>query len=177
MKLKICANIVFLIVANFFCSQAIALNFKGFRFCSHHDFKVTPFKIDLYDIYFCNNEVRKLSYSNIWDKQFALVIDYNKNISKQRLVDASIEQIKKHNQITEIDSKNIVRKLSEIFPEVKKGDQISAIYFKGVITLEHNQKRIGIISDSIFAKQFINIWLNPQNEFQEMRFDLLNYEK
>jgi hypothetical protein len=177
MRTKIYANIAFLIAANFFCWQAFALNSKSFRFCTNHNFKVTPFRIDLYDIYFCNNEAQKLSYPNIWDKQFALVINYNKNISKQRLVEASIQQIKKHNQLTETDSQNIVKKLSEIFPEVKKGDQISAAYFQGIITLEHNQKRIGIISEPIFTKQFINIWLNPQNEFKEMRFDLVNYEK
>lgn len=170
-------KIALLITFIFFHLPAYALHPKGFNFCTHHNFQVTPLKINLYDIYFCNNKTPKAFYQNIWGEQFALVIDYNKNISKQRLVDASIEQIKKHNQITESDAQNIVKKLSEIFPEVKKGDQISALYFEGVVTLEHNKKRIGIIADKTFAKQFVNIWLKPENEFKKMRLDLLNYEK
>jgi len=170
-------KILLLITLTFFYTPAYALQPQGFNFCTHHNFQVTPLKINLYDIYLCNDKTPKPFYQNIWGEQFALVIDYNKNISKQRLVDASIEQIKKHNQIDEVEAQNIVKKLSEIFPEVKKGDQISALYFKGLVTLEHNQKRIGIISDATFAKQFVNIWLSPQNDFKKMRLDLLNYEK
>lgn len=177
MKQKIYLKITFLIILAFFQTTAHALESKSFKFCTHHNFAVTFLQINLYDISLCNNQSPKSNYRDIWNEQFALIIHYNKNISKQRLVEASIEQIKKHNQISESEAQNIVTKLSEIFPEVKKNDEISALYFKGMVTLEHNQKRIGIISGKTFAKQFMNIWLEPKNEFQKMRFDLLNYEK
>lgn len=171
-------KILFLALVSFsliLSNKSYALENKDFKFCTHHNFTVTPLKINLYDIDLCNDEIQKLSYQNIWDKRFALVIKYNKDIAKKRLVGASIDEIKKYNQISAADQEKITKELAQIFPEVKKGDTISALYSKGQVTLEYNNKNIGAISDKIFAKQFISIWLNPKNEFTKMRFDLLEY--
>jgi len=173
-------KILFLALVSFsliLSNKSYALENKDFKFCTHHNFTVTPLKINLYDIDLCNDEIQKLSYQNIWDKRFALVIKYNKDIAKKRLVGASIDEIKKYNQISAADQEKIIKKLSQIFPEVKKGDMISALYEKGQVTLEYNNKNIGTISDKIFAKQFISIWLNPKNEFAKMRLDLLGYDQ
>lgn len=145
------------------------------KFCQLSELKFSIFKIKIYDISLCNNERDKLFYKNIYQKDFVISIKYNINISAKKLTETSIEEIKKHNQISKNEEEFIEKSLNQIFPNVKKGDVISAIYQDKKIYFKHNSKEIGQIYDSNFAKKFLDIWLHEKSEYKEMREKLVNY--
>jgi hypothetical protein len=143
------------------------------RFCNHYNFKAPVIKINIYDIDLCNDQKPKLSYAELWQNPFTIIIKYNRNIKKEQLVSNSVKEIKKYNKIDAFEEKNIEKKLTELFPNIAKDDVISAFYNKDTINFKYNEKEIGNIYDAKLAREFINIWLNPKNEFNEMRNALL----
>jgi len=145
------------------------------KFCQLSDLEFSIFKIKIYDISLCNNEKQKLPYQNIYQKDFVISIKYDINISSKKLTKTSIEEIKKHYQISQNEENFIEESLNKIFPNVKKGDIILANYQNKKIYFKHNGREIGQINDENFAKKFLDIWLHSESEYKEMREKLVNY--
>lgn len=150
-----------------FSSGAYALDVKDFD-----NLKLigkTPLKfigIKLYDI-----EVRAQGEKFSYDQKFIIKIDYVKNFSKEELVDTSISEIARINDLDEDEvDKEYRGYFEELFVDVKKGDEKIAFYDpKFGLKLFYNGKLIGAVKDVVFAKRFVDIWLSDKARFKKVR--------
>lgn len=64
--------------------------------------------------------------------------------------------------------------MESIFPDVKEGDQIRAIYTpgQGIRFVFNGSKVLAEVMDPNFARSFMGIWLSPQTSQPEMRLKL-----
>lgn len=66
------------------------------------------------------------------------------------------------------------KKLVEVFPNVKKGDALSALYQPGMnLQFFHNGKPLATITDLDLARSFMGIWLDPKTSEPAMRKKLI----
>jgi hypothetical protein len=137
------------------------------------NFHLTYFGLDIY-------YVQLFSDKNIfsYDNKLALVINYERKFTKDKLIQRSIEEIKKNNNIDDDLANFYKNELAKIFNDVNKGDRKTA-YFdpKNGLKLYHNAKEMGQIKDLIFAKRFMDIWLHPKSTFPKMTKNLTKYNE
>lgn len=102
----------------------------------------------------------------------ALELTYKRDIPGQRIVDASVDQMRglgaSDQQLTVWSAT-----LRRIFPDVKPGDQIVGVYRPGSATFFYNRREIGQIRDPDFARLFFGIWLDPKTSEPALRSRLL----
>jgi hypothetical protein len=124
--------------------------------------------IKVYDINLWT-DAKKWSYN----EKFALQIKYNINIKREKFTESSIKEIKRYYKIDDFE-KTYTNKFNEIYPDVKKGDIITAIYNpkNGHTELFHNGKSKGKITDKGFSRVFLDIWLHENNYYQETSCEL-----
>lgn len=144
------------------------------QICNSYDFRY--FMLKIYDVHLCREGADSLTYDNLYQNNFSLIIDYSRNISSQELVDASLEEIEKNHLLSSVQKQNYIAKLNEIFPNVKKNDRIEAKYFtqNGETKFYHNRKFSGAISDKEFSQKFLDIWLGKKTSYPQMTMALLN---
>lgn len=141
--------------------------FKPSRLGSHN-LKVWGLKI--YNIQLLS-DTKKFSYQN----KFAIVINYQRDFAKKNLIQKSLEEISRINNIEDANLvKTYQKKLEEIFLDVKKGDRKTAFFDpKKGVKLYFNAKFVGEINDLVFAKKFIDIWLSDKSSYPKMTQDIL----
>lgn len=147
--------------------SSFANDFNNLKPIGKAELKFLGFKI--YDIEL-RGENKKFSYN----QKLAIKINYNKNFSKQELIETSIDEIVRINNIKrESIEKSYKSNFEKIFVEVKKGDEKIAIYDPNFgLTLFYNDRLINSVNDKIFGKRFIDIWLSDKARFKKVR-DLL----
>ncbi len=130
------------------------LNFLGFK---------------VYDIELWSED---LNFS--YQKKSAIFIKYNMNFKKEDLAKRSIDEIKLNHNLSQLEEENYLKKLNEIFVNIKKGDEKIALFNpnSGVI-LFHNNKEIGQITNLKFARLFIDIWLDERGSYPKITKQLL----
>ena len=133
-----------------------------------HNLAVWGFKV--YNIQLLS-ETKKFSYQN----KFAIVINYQRDFAKNNLIEKSIEEIARINEIKDLNLLKIYKnKLEEIFLDVKKGDRKTAFFDpKNGVKLYFNGKFVGEIKDLIFAKRFVDIWLSDKSSYPQMTSAIL----
>lgn len=135
------------------------------------DYHLKTFGLKIYYIELFSDKNIYSSKNNL-----AIVINYQRNFSKKILVDRSIVEIKRTNIIDDKETLSSYEKtLNEIYSDVKIGDRKTAYYNpqKGV-KLYFNGQKIGEITDPVFAKRFMGIWLNPDSSYPKMTKSLTN---
>jgi len=71
-------------------------------------------------------------------------------------------------------SAKYANKLLALWPDIKKGESLSLQTSpSGQATFYHNDKKLGEITDSQFANQFLAIWLSPNTSEPALRKQLL----
>jgi hypothetical protein len=164
--------ILIIIFVIFLPAKAKAASMQDYKYCNHHKF--TYFLLKVYDIYLCNNKEPSLSHQNLYSQNFALIINYNINIKRQKFAESSLEEINRYYDLSEKKKKNYYNQLLNIFVNVEPKDQIAAIYNpSGTTTFFYNQKQTGKITNKTFSKIFLNIWLHPKAHYKDMMQDLL----
>jgi hypothetical protein len=102
----------------------------------------------------------------------ALELTYKRDIAGQRIVDASVDQMRglgaSDQQLAEW-----ALAMRRIFPDVKPGDQIVGVYRPGSATFYFNRREIGQIRDPDFARYFFGIWLDSKTSEPGLRSRLL----
>lgn len=107
---------------------------------------------------------------------FALELTYARAISRERLVKASIEEIRRlsGSRYTEAQYSQWQTLLENTFRDVVEGDQLAGVYLPGVGVRFYNRTQLlAQISDPEFAQAFFNIWLDPQSRDAQLRKHLL----
>ena len=150
-------------------AQAFEAPTKNYKFCNSYEFKFAFLKI--YDVFLCNNKTANLNLKNLYSQDFSLLIKYSQNIKSQKLVEASIDEIKKTNQLNTAEEKIYATKLAQIFPNVKTADVITASYqaSRGRTIFTHNNQPTGEILERDFSQKFLNIWLGQNASYPKMR--------
>jgi len=161
-----CNNYVFaqqISPENFLNFPEINENFSKPSKLGSYNLKVWGFNV--YNIQLLS-ETKKFSYQN----KSALVINYQRDFAKKDLIQKSLEEISRINNINdEALLKNYQNKLEEIFFEVKKGDRKTAFFDpKNGFKLYFNGKFAGAINDLVFAKRFFDIWLSDKSSYPKM---------
>ncbi len=132
------------------------------------------FGFHVYDI---KTVIEEKEVLNLKDpSKIAICIDYNREISKEDLIEASLFEIE--NIIGSKKLETLKAKYTKIFDQiysnVKDGDQKVAIRNDNTLKLYYNNKLVGNIKDELFARLFMGIWLDEKASHKKMRKNLLN---
>ncbi len=108
------------------------------------------------------------------DRPYALELRYARDIPSQRLVEASIEEMRR---LGVADDERLARwklALQQAFPDVKSGDVIIGLYLpdRGV-EFYHQGRLSGRVDDVDFARAFFAIWLDERTREPALRARLL----
>lgn len=124
--------------------------------------------IDIYDITLYSDT----SAYNPASQHYALSIKYHRNVSAERLVSLTQDQWE-HLGIAESDIQKYGSALQALWPDVKKGDNLTIHVTPGTSHFYHNNTAIGAIDDAGFGHMFTDIWLSPETSAPGLRRDLL----
>lgn len=107
---------------------------------------------------------------------FALELVYSREISREALVDASVEEISRLSG-AQVDDSSLARWRSEMqaaFVDVTPGQRITGVYLPGRGCRFYVDGRLSReIADPAFARAFFAIWLAPGTRNPELRRELL----
>lgn len=111
---------------------------------------------------------------------FALELTYQRSISREDLVAASLKEIRRL-AVKPLSSTQLAgweREMMRAFVDVRSGDRITGVYQPGEgarfyvgDTLQHQ------VADEAFARAFFSIWLDPRTRNPELRSRLLGAAK
>jgi len=110
------------------------------------------------------------------DTPLALQLTYARNIAGQRLVDTSIDEIRRTHSSTVSDA-TLARwraALLQVLPDVRTGDRITGVYLPGEgARFYADDRATGQIHDPALAQAFFSIWLDPATRAPALRRQLL----
>lgn len=107
-------------------------------------------------------------------KPFALRLKYAMDFKGKNLAERSIDEMNGQSPLSEAQEKVYYQKLAMLFPDVKKGDTITAVYLPAKGTrLYHNGAYKGSITDIDFSRRFIGIWMSEKTSEPKVRKRLL----
>jgi len=163
---KICAITAVMIMATFFTPLSFSEEQTDFK-------KVGEARMEylFWDVYDATLYTRSGSY-----KQGAhpvkFTLTYLRDFAAKDIVKATKEQWQ-HLGKSDLSAK-YADKLLALWPDIKKGESLSLQTSpSGEATFYHNDKKLGEITDSQFANQFLAIWLSPNTSEPALRKQLL----
>ena len=105
---------------------------------------------------------------------FALSLRYLRSLEGEKIADRSAEEMRKQGYNDEIKLAAWYAQMRDIFPDVKKGDEITGIYYPDApAEFLLNGKPLGEVKDPEFGSHFFDIWLSEKTTEPEMRRALL----
>jgi hypothetical protein len=106
---------------------------------------------------------------------FALTLRYHHSFDGLDIVERTIKEM--HNVDPSLGKDRLAAyraKLVDLFPSVKPGDEITALYAPGApVRFFYNGRLTGELDDADFAKPFFGIWLSPRTSDPALRAQLL----
>lgn len=104
-----------------------------------------------------------------YQQKFAIQIRYNMNFSRQDLAKRSVEEIVRLHDLSDEKRAEYQQKFSEIFSDVKKGDEKIALFDpKKGVELYHNSHLNGTITNLELARLFVDIWLDRRGSYPKV---------
>lgn len=107
---------------------------------------------------------------------FALQLSYYRSISRERLVNTSIDEIRRLSTapIPAATLKRWEALLNTAFVDVRDGDELTGVYLPGKgMQLYDRQRLLAELNDETLARAFFDIWLNPDSRDQRLRQRLI----
>jgi hypothetical protein len=111
-----------------------------------------------------------------WQQPFSLQLEYNRKITGAKIVAETIDEINNQsNKVRPETLKEWRSELTQIIPDVEKGDKITAICNKNQETLffANDFHLLGKIVDKEFSQHFFAIWLGNESKDKQLRQALL----
>jgi hypothetical protein len=103
----------------------------------------------------------------------ALQLDYRRDIPRERLVQTSIEEMRRLGA-DEGQLKRWEGELRRVFPEIREGENIVGVHYPGRgASFYHQGRATGEVADAEFARRFFAIWLDPASRSPALRAALL----
>ncbi len=107
------------------------------------------------------------------DAEFALDIRYARDVNSRRLIQSSIEEMRRLGLGDERSLDAWSRQMTNVFPDVKKGDRLTGVNRPGLgAEFYHRGKRAGLIADPAFSRAFFAIWLDARTREPGLRRSL-----
>ena len=135
--------------------------------------KLTFFGLEVYEssLWVAPN-FKGLAFEN---HNFALELHYLRNFTAADIAKRSLEEMHRIEQVPEQKAAQWTKTLSELLPNVKKGDRIdrSAQARRRRYFLAATANAVGEIRDAEFSRQFFAIWLSPKTSEPKLRLALL----
>ncbi|OOL36229.1 chalcone isomerase family protein [Pseudomonas sp. FSL W5-0299] len=114
------------------------------------------------------------------DQPFALELIYQRSISRDDLVQASVDEIKRLSGAS-VSTEQLERwkvQMEQSFVDVKAGMRITGVYLPGQgARFFVGQQPQHEVKDPQFARAFFDIWLDPRTRNPELRQQLLGSAK
>jgi len=105
---------------------------------------------------------------------YALQIDYFRDIEGDDIAERSVDEMRKQGFSNEVKLAEWQTKMAKIFPDVKKGSQLTAVLTKHKSTdFFDGDRAIGSMNDPEFSARFFAIWLSDKTSEPELRRQLL----
>ncbi|ELX11663.1 hypothetical protein Jab_1c02480 [Janthinobacterium sp. HH01] len=110
------------------------------------------------------------------ERGFALQLHYYRSISRQRLVQTSLDEIQRLSGAA-IDAATLAqwdKSLNRAFTDVEPGEELTGVYVPGHGMRFYNQQRLlADIDDLRLARAFFGIWLDERTRDQDLRRKLM----
>ena len=130
------------------------------------------FSVLFWDVY----DVKLFGPNGEWstNKPFALSIQYLRDIDGKDLAARSVEEMRMQGLNDEKILTEWYTTMKNIFPDVKKGSELTAIFKPGQYTkFFANDQEIGIVEGDEFLNWFSGIWLSEKTSEPELRQQLI----
>ena len=108
------------------------------------------------------------------EQEFALDIRYARDIRSRRLVQTSVDEMRRMELGDERRIEQWVEQMTRVLPDVKKGEHLTGVNRPGAgADFYYQGKAIGSIADPEFARAFFAIWLDARTREPELRQSLI----
>ncbi|MGR5110510.1 chalcone isomerase family protein [Vibrio jasicida] len=140
--------------------------------------QLTWFVFDVYKSTLKAPDGQYLVSNDVSPHPFALEINYQRDISKQQLLDVTDEQWQKLG-FTRAYRQAWISKFGTMFPNIKKGDELTYLTDGKTGRLIYRQagskpyQIVGYVKDERLNDAFLSIWLSPKTEFPKLRKQLI----
>lgn len=111
-----------------------------------------------------------------WSREapFALKLSYARDIPGARIVDASVEELRRLGYKDEALLARWREHMSRAFPDVRAGDSITGVFIPGRgVQFWLGESLRAEVPDADFARAFFDIWLDPRTREPALRERLL----
>lgn len=128
-----------------------------------------------WDIY----EATLFAPGGVWDAKqpHALSIEYFRALNGKAIADRSVQEIRQQGFTDEVMLAAWHAQMKAIFPDVKKGTVLTAVYIPDMHTSFYSGTEvIGVIKDDAFGKAFFGIWLAEKTSEPTLRRALLGLQ-
>lgn len=131
--------------------------------------RLTVFLFDVYDASFYTAEGKRQV-----TLPYALKLAYLRDIKGEKIADQSTEEIRNQGIVDEITLADWHSQMRKIFPNVKKGDNITGVYKDTAeCTFYKNDSLIGQINSKQFCDAFFDIWFGEKTSQPGLRNKLI----
>jgi Chalcone isomerase-like len=115
---------------------------------------------------------------NFFEYPHALKLTYARTLYGKLIAERSEQEISKLGIGDEKKRKLWLEQMTKLFPDVNKGDSLSALYTPGKgLKFLRNDTPLGDIADPEFARAFMAIWLAPGTSEPSLRKQLAGTDK
>lgn len=105
---------------------------------------------------------------------FALTLRYARDLSGDRIAEASIDEIRRLGFGTPADQRRWLEEMRSVFPDVRRGDELTGTSTPGRgVQFLLNGSPIGSVDEAEFARAFFAIWFDPRTRARDLRASLL----
>ena len=129
-------------------------------------------KVLFFEVY----DVRLLAESKpfSWENKFQLEFEYRRTIAMERVIDSSLKELKRQQNVTEQNLDEWKTYLEEVIQPLQEGSKATIEWNpQGTITFQNEGVKPVTIKDESFARSYINIWLGEETSQPNLRYKLL----
>ncbi|MDV6250718.1 chalcone isomerase family protein [Vibrio sp. EA2] len=140
--------------------------------------KLTWFIFDIYESRLRAPDGRYQVSADVSPHPFALEIYYQRDVTKQQLLEVTEEQWQKLG-VNQQRRQQWLSELNEMYPNIKKGDELAYVTDgkSGHLLYrragEVSPVTVGYVEDEGLNDAFLSIWLSPKTEFPKLRKQLI----
>jgi hypothetical protein len=108
------------------------------------------------------------------EQRFGLELNYLRAFKGADIAERSIDEMRGVAEFTPEQADGWRKAMSELFPDVKRGDRITGVHVPGVgARFYFNDRLLGDVADETFSRTFFGIWLSPKTSQPRMRETLI----
>lgn len=128
----------------------------------------------IWDIYDAQLRTPSGNYdsSDPYAGDMALIIEYQRNVSKERLLEATDEQWQ-HLQVAADNRARWIGELGQIWQDVGKGDRLVFLLTGPGGEFYYGNQLLGRVDDPALARSFLAIWLSDDTSYPKLRRQLI----